>query len=498
MSLIALTALAKGVPAAAKLMDRAKKYKQAPAEMTYTVQLLAALVDPLHVASALASRHESLALVGAALSLADSCVRQCSVLINEPPDSDSHEAWGDWLNRGVQGVTAFERLRRVQTQITNAISALHLALVSCQCSLPPKFATSPFCYTPAAFAAAEGALQTFEMRRTHVLDLCGGQLWRRGLHAACSGSVDAMTLLVSAASVRLQRGGTLQAEAAAAAAATADASDDEDEDEEDEEDEEEEEEEEEEAPARVSGRRASLGRTSASGSRGRPSPDRPPRDDVLYLRLAPAGPSGAAAEGEEEEAEEEERLVRLDGGRTRVRRAWSQEYAAELPRSHGANFLSVVGEGVICYELKKERQPAAAAVGGAATSDDSLLLCYRHSGSGSVSAECFEALCFMALSTRPEAGVSLAHVYDSDHPKKNASFLSAFQAHVGTLQGAPAVAPVEVDLELSTPMRGLGLDRAGQAQAQPPAQLGSGGETPAATPTIGSRRASRSARLPRT
>lgn len=93
--MLAIGLAIKGASGAAKVMGQARKFKQAPTEMTYTIDLLQALMDPMQVVVAFGSRQESLGLVQSALTLASRCIGTCSLLLQEPPDKDSTEAWSE-------------------------------------------------------------------------------------------------------------------------------------------------------------------------------------------------------------------------------------------------------------------------------------------------------------------------------------------------------------------------------------------------------------------
>ena len=144
-----------------------------------------------------------------------------------------------------------------------------------------------------------------------------------------------------------------------------------------------------------------------------------------------------------------------------LRRWWATELADDLPQAHKYEFLDVVGEEALCYEVRAStRQKPSPATRAHAT----LVLVFRFIGGG-VSAEQFEALLAMALFTRQAKGVQpLSDVYDSGKVASMANFTEAMAKRIGPLRGAPVVGPssarppaVRTPGGLLSPMRGLAL-----------------------------------------
>ena len=144
-----------------------------------------------------------------------------------------------------------------------------------------------------------------------------------------------------------------------------------------------------------------------------------------------------------------------------LRRWWATDLADDLPEAHKYEFLDVVGEEALCYEVRAStRQKPSPATRAHAT----LVLVFRFIGGG-VSAEQFEALLAMALFTRQAKGVQpLSDVYDSGKVASMANFTEAMAKRIGPLRGAPAVGPssarppaVRTPGGLLSPMRGLAL-----------------------------------------
>ena len=185
--------------------------------------------------------------------------------------------------------------------------------------------------------------------------------------------------------------------------------------------------------------------------------------------------SGDADDDDADEDAEVERVLPLDET-VRFRRVWSHELAAELPREHGPAFLEVVGADVLCYEFQPPipaKTTSSKATAGASSSvPRPLVLAFqfdcaaRASADHRISAECFEALLFMAIGTcktasgssRGSKRLSLATTYDPSAP---APLLAAMAERVGPLIGMPrAASATAVDDAVSgliTPVRGLDI-----------------------------------------
>ena len=154
--------------------------------------------------------------------------------------------------------------------------------------------------------------------------------------------------------------------------------------------------------------------------------------------------------------EENERVLILDET-VRFRRLWSHELAGEMGEKEGGSFLGLVGGAhVLCYEFTPSSHYAPNKPPTRAAATTPLVLTFQMevsaSGSGGrLSAESFEALLYLALSTlrpaapTPSAGrsrtslatpqrVPLASAYDPDDP---ARFLSEMSKHVGPFVGLP-------------------------------------------------------------
>ena len=141
-----------GYKALKAVADKAQTFRRAPAIISETCALCAALLEPMAVAEALATRHVSLRIVGPALTLAQATVAQFNALVVEPEDDD----WHTWLQTGVAGVSNQSRLEALQGALTRAMTAMHLALISVSVSLEPRVAVSPFRFLRAAFQVREG------------------------------------------------------------------------------------------------------------------------------------------------------------------------------------------------------------------------------------------------------------------------------------------------------------------------------------------------------
>ena len=415
-----------GYKALKLVADKAQSFRRAPAIIRQTSSLCAALLEPMAIAEALASRHDSLRIVGPALTLAHSTVAACNALVidnDEPEDED----WQSWLATGTKGVTREMQLNSMQDQLARAMTALHLALVSVSVSLEPRCAVAPFRFVRAAFLQAHDAFLQMEMGRERRLRLCGGELWQRGIRLASGGGeVDAMQRLFEAR-VSLQRGqaGAEELESDEEAAA------------EDEEDEDE--------AAEEEGGGAGAG--AGEADRG--------AADELTLRFDPQGEpdTGDGGDGGGPEAQ----VLAVDQ-QLAFRRRWAKELAAEM-LSQGDDWLDLVGTHALCYEF------AGAATATPATSSRrrraKLVLVFRFGGGGS--AEHFEALLSMARATRQPDGhppAPLSSVFDSSNSARMVRFVADMHAHVGSLEGAPQLrgagdGPRGDTNALLTPMRGL-------------------------------------------
>ena len=109
-------------------VDKAAKFRHAPAVMRYTCDLCATLLEPLAVAEALATRQRSLRIVGPALLLCQATVARCNALVTEP-DDDSEAGWKEYLSARTEGVSKYDRLKDMQEQLSRATAALQLVLV---------------------------------------------------------------------------------------------------------------------------------------------------------------------------------------------------------------------------------------------------------------------------------------------------------------------------------------------------------------------------------
>ena len=136
-----------GYKALRAVADKAQTFRRAPAIISETCALCAALLEPMAVAEALATRHVSLRIVGPALTLAQATVAQFNALVVEPEDDD----WHTWLQTGVAGVSNQSRLEALQGALTRAMTGMHLALISVSVSLEPRVAVTPFRFLRAAF-----------------------------------------------------------------------------------------------------------------------------------------------------------------------------------------------------------------------------------------------------------------------------------------------------------------------------------------------------------
>ena len=436
-----------GYKGAKGAVDAVRKFRRAPEEMRFTFQLCSALLDVLPVAEALATRHMSLRIVGAAVVLARQAVQQCDLLqVDADSVDDTTDGWADWMRAG----SKLEAIQRVQTRLSLAMTSLQLALSAVAASsLGPGYASSPFHFLPDAFAQAHKTLQEMEMGRTASVLLCGGELWQRGApptqltsRKAAAGSAGAMTKLF-ACRLRLHRGQRT-------------ASIDDDDDDDDDED-------------------ASAAGTPEAKARAAmpPSPD---REAGLCLWFH------SVEEREEEDddgdEQERERVVLLDET-VRFQRAWSHKLAEGMHGDHGTDFLDMVGPSVLCYEFHPSG--ATPTTGGKAPTGGAFALrplvltfsldCARTVGADErVSAECFEALVTMALGTcqthvpkaSPRGGpssrttktVPLATTYN---PARPAALVAKVAASVGPLVGSPGADEDKAVASLLTPVRGLDI-----------------------------------------
>ena len=293
-------------------VDKADRFRHAPAVMRYTCDLCAALLEPMAVAEALATRHRALRIVGPALLLAQSTVARFNALVTEPED-DTEKGWASYLSTAKEGFSKFDQLMEMQQQLSRAASALQLALQAVSVSsLPPCFAISPFRYLRDAFEKAQDSYLQLEMGRQRKLPLCGGEVWQRGIAVSTRGrrgergKADKMQRLFDCR-VSLQRG--------APTTTDDEGSEDEDEDEDG-------------------------GGAAPTPSPNAPSPGATP-SDALSLRFEARG--GDGSERASGGASGEERCVPLDET-VQLRRRWAHEM--EL----GDEFLDLVGEDALCCE----------------------------------------------------------------------------------------------------------------------------------------------------
>ena len=96
-----------GYKALKVVAEKARSFRRAPAIISETCALCAALLEPMVVAEALATRHVSLRIVVPVLTLAQATVAEFSELVVEPEDDD----WQTWLQTGVAGVSNESRLQ---------------------------------------------------------------------------------------------------------------------------------------------------------------------------------------------------------------------------------------------------------------------------------------------------------------------------------------------------------------------------------------------------
>ena len=434
-------------------MTKARQFRRAPEQMRYLAQLCEALLAPLAVAEQLAVRHRALRIVGAAVILADNTIEQYDRLLPTGFD-DSAESWEDWMKTGVEGVKREQQILDMQAALHRAMSALQLALAAVAVStLPePRFALSPFAYVRDAFEGAQKKFEELaEFRRTRRLLLCGGELWQRGSTTKAVGQsrqIESMRQLFPVA-VHLQRGRWTGDDEKSDSESEGEGEGEEDEGED--------------------GGDASEPASPANGTNGADaaevlSPGAAAKaaadDDALTLRFEvrqEADADGGDGSGGEVE---EDVSIGIDE-HVLLRRWWATDLADDLPEAHKYEFLDVVGEEALCYEVRAStRQKPSPATRAHAT----LVLVFRFIGGG-VSAEQFEALLAMALFTRQAKGVQpLSDVYDSGKVASMANFTEAMAKRIGPLRGAPAVGPssarppaVRTPGGLLSPMRGLAL-----------------------------------------
>jgi hypothetical protein len=492
-----------GVKAVKATAQVVKRYRRAPGEMEFAFQLCACLLEALPVAEALATRHKTLAIVGAAVMMARQAAQQAALMVDDTID-DTEEGWAEWMQTGRK----LEDIKELQTRLALAISSLQLALAAVQASglsLAGSFATSPFAYVPDAFEVAHSTLQQMEMGRTRSLLLCGGELWQRGLVGRATGgkatggkAVDAMRLLF-ASRVRLHRGSRRRG-ANGEPLEPLDGHDRDDDSDDEEGDEEGE-------------------GGDAKDTRGHASPDAEGSDALALWFLSCDGGGGdgdgdgggGGGGGGDDDDGERERVLVLDET-VRFRRLWAAELAAELGPEHGPSFLEVAGEHSLCYEFTPSTHYASSRPPTRHAAVTPLVLVFQmatppnHRGSGGrLAAETFEALVFLALCTRRAAsggapaalpasasrstrgggagvsgsaattprGVPLAATYDPDNP---AAFVASLATCVGPLTGLPTAPEppskgrptrggaraaggggADSDDLIVTPMKGLGI-----------------------------------------
>lgn len=442
-----------GVKAVRQTSNMVNKYRRAPEEMRFTFQLCACLLEALPVAEALATRYRSLAIVGTAVQMARNAVQQATSLFADDSVEDTDDGWAEFMKAGRK----YESVQQLQSRLALAISSLQLALAAIQASglnsaiaspvaeSPSSrgvcgFAASPFAYIPEAFDTAQSTFQQMEMGRTRSILLCGGDLWQRGVVGKATGgksrgkaastAVDAMRLLFTTR-VHLHRGSRKRDSTGAPLDVDNDDSNDDDLDADEDED---------------GGELAAIA-----------TPDKDGSSDSLALWFVGNG-RGTEEEGEasSDGMEENERVLILDET-VRFRRLWSHELAGEMGEKEGGSFLGLVGGAhVLCYEFTPSSHYAPNKPPTRAAATTPLVLTFQMevsaSGSGGrLSAESFEALLYLALSTlrpaapTPSAGrsrtslatpqrVPLASAYDPDDP---ARFLSEMSKHVGPFVGLP-------------------------------------------------------------
>ena len=303
-----------GYKALKAVADKARSFRRAPAIISETCALCAALLEPMAVAEALATRHVSLRIVGPALTLAQATVAQFSALVVEPEDDD----WQTWLQTGVAGVSNESRLQALQGALTRAMTAMQLALLSVSVSLEPRVAVTPFRFLRGAFQNAHDRLVQMEMGRERRLRLCGGELWRRGIRLGSGGEpIDAMQRLFDVR-VSLQRGEPTAAD---------DEDDDDFDDDEDGggEDGKVEEEDDEKNGAETGDAEARSGGGGGGGGGGHGC-------DELTLRFDPLDGSGGGGGGGGGGVEAV--VLAVEAG-LRFRRVWAAQLAAEIGPPHG-------------------------------------------------------------------------------------------------------------------------------------------------------------------
>ena len=77
-----------------KGIEKVKQFQRAPEEIRFTSELCCAILEPVMVAEALATRHLSLRIVGEALLMCQRAISNCVALISEDPsDGDTEEGW---------------------------------------------------------------------------------------------------------------------------------------------------------------------------------------------------------------------------------------------------------------------------------------------------------------------------------------------------------------------------------------------------------------------
>ena len=147
--------------------------------------------------------------------------------------------------------------------------------------------------------------------------------------------------------------------------------------------------------------------------------------DALSIRFEPSG-----SVEDDEGSEREERRLPIDET-VKLRRRRAVELAREMDGAHGVDFVDVVGEGALCYELSpSSKLPTTAGA-------PKLVLVYQYGGG--FAAEAAEALLCMAIFTRQPDGrpVPLASIYDGKNARRLAEFVRAMQAMVGPLEAHP-------------------------------------------------------------
>ena len=444
-----------GVKAVKATAQTVKKYRRAPAEMQFALQLCACLLEALPIAEALATRHRSLALVGSAVQLARTVALEWTTVVDASID-DSEDGWAQFMEAGRK----LEVVLQLQSRLALAMNALQLAFATVAASGLPRtpsgnsFAASPFVYLPEAVDVAHSSLQGMEMGRTRSILLAGGELWQRGIRDQMSGKPKSKAAATSADAMKILFTVRLRLHKGTRKRGAEDAYDDDDDDDEEEDEEEE-----------------GFG-APRSETRQESTPDRESSDTLALWFLQSCVP-GDEENPEDEDEDEGERVIVLDET-VRFRRLWSQDLAAELAGKNGADFLEIVGAHTLCYEFTPSTHPSANKTRGASRTP--LVLTFqmevsRRGSGGHFSAETFEALVFLALLTRRTAArsargaaastprsIPLSDAYDPDNPRP---FVAALAAQVGPLDGVPGTAEGgksrSGDDVLVTPMRGLGL-----------------------------------------